>query len=109
MKGQDGERLAAQLARGLAQLDPEPDDKEQARKVLLGHMTRSRNGVMAASLARVLAQLDPTPPQRQQARDTLMGWLTRDWTAGEVDGPAQDSQAAWDKQRRLGSFLARGR
>ena len=81
---------AAQLAAGLALLDPTAEDKRQAREALLELLARETRSGTAAPLARrtagrlagSVAQLATTAEDKRQAREALLGLLARATDSG---------------------------
>ena len=100
---------AAELASGVAQLDPTAEDKRQARDVLLGLLARTTNSQGAERLAGGVAQLDPTAKDKRQARDVLLGLLARTTNSHGAERPAgrvaQLDPTAEDKRQARDALL----
>ena len=101
---------AAQLADGLAQLDPTAEDRRQARDALLGLLADETDSWRAAQLAGGLAQLATTAEDKCQARDALLALAreTNGWgqAQGLADRLAQLATSAEDKRQAREALLA---
>ena len=95
--------VAAELAGGLAPLDPTAEDRRQARDALLGLLARETDSEGPHGWRARLAQLDPTAEDRRQARDALLGLLARETDSW---GP-QGWRARWPRSTRRRRTSAR--
>jgi hypothetical protein len=105
--GQSTRAEAADLAAAVLLLDPEPDDRRQARNALLTLLSNPTTiAAVAGDLATVLLQLDPEPDDQRQARSALLTQLA----AHATGAVTHDEAALWlfaDQTRgSLGAELA---
>ena len=95
LSGQVTMAQAADLAPLAAQLDPTPEDKRQARQVLLRRLTAPRENVLwetksARNLIAAFLRLDPAPDEVRQACPMILGLLRQAAVEGKRKRPASD-------------------